>query len=107
TTARSRSGSRSMPGICNSFALAAAFVGLSAVAAAQSTKPLATIGKIAVVEEYASGLEHPWGLAFLPDGRALVTEREGRLRLVENGRLSAPLFGVPDVFARGQGGLLD
>ena len=56
----------------------------------------------------SSGLVNPWGLAFLPDGRMLVTERPGRLRLVtEDGKLSDPLGGVPDVFARGQGGLLD
>ncbi|HEV8265605.1 MAG TPA: PQQ-dependent sugar dehydrogenase [Gemmatimonadales bacterium] len=56
----------------------------------------------------AAGLEHPWGLAFLPDGRMLVTERPGRLRIVErDGRLSPPLDGVPDVYAEGQGGLLD
>jgi glucose/arabinose dehydrogenase len=56
----------------------------------------------------AEGLEHPWGLAFLPDGRMLVTERPGRLRIVErDGRISEPLGGVPEVFARGQGGLLD
>lgn len=55
-----------------------------------------------------SRLEHPWSLAFLPDGRMLVTERPGRLRIVSSaGRLSAPLEGVPNVFARGQGGLLD
>jgi aldose sugar dehydrogenase len=60
------------------------------------------------VETIARGLEHPWALAFLPDGRLLVTERPGRLRLVNReGRLSAPLAGVPRVFARGQGGLLD
>lgn len=60
------------------------------------------------VETVARGLEHPWGLAFLPDGRMLVTERPGRLRLVErDGRLSEPLSGVPPVYARGQGGLLD
>ncbi|HWP37714.1 MAG TPA: PQQ-dependent sugar dehydrogenase [Gemmatimonadales bacterium] len=56
----------------------------------------------------ASGLEHPWGLAFLPDGRMLVTERPGRLRIVgTGGALSDPLPGVPPVAARGQGGLLD
>jgi aldose sugar dehydrogenase len=56
----------------------------------------------------AVGLEHPWALAFLPDGRMLVTERPGRLRLVgRDGQLSAPLSGVPVVLARGQGGLLD
>jgi glucose/arabinose dehydrogenase len=60
------------------------------------------------VDTFARGLEHPWGLAFLPDGRLLVTERPGRLRLVEaGGRLSDPLAGVPAVFAQGQGGLLD
>jgi glucose/arabinose dehydrogenase len=56
----------------------------------------------------ATGLEHPWGMAFLPGGRLLVTERPGRLRIVGNdGRLSAPLAGVPAVDAVGQGGLLD
>ena len=56
----------------------------------------------------AEGLEHPWGLAFLPDGRMLVTERGGRLRLVgADGRLSEPIAGVPPVYAEGQGGLLD
>ncbi len=54
------------------------------------------------------GLVHPWGIAFLPDGRALVTERPGRLRIVgTDGALSAPLTGVPDVDAVRQGGLLD
>jgi len=56
----------------------------------------------------ATGLEHPWGIAFLPDGRALVTERPGRLRIVAaDGTLGAPLEGVPAVAATGQGGLLD
>jgi glucose/arabinose dehydrogenase len=60
------------------------------------------------VETIARGFEHPWALAFLPDGRLLVTERPGRVRIVEpDGRLSAPLAGVPPVLALGQGGLLD
>ncbi|MFZ4410365.1 MAG: PQQ-dependent sugar dehydrogenase [Paracraurococcus sp.] len=60
------------------------------------------------VTEFAAGLDHPWGGAFLPDGRLLVTERPGRLRVVDrNGQVSAPLAGVPAVEARGQGGLLD
>jgi glucose/arabinose dehydrogenase len=60
------------------------------------------------VETIARGLEHPWALAFLPDGRVLVTERPGRMRLVaKDGRLSTPLAGVPKVFASGQGGLHD
>ena len=59
-------------------------------------------------EVVASGLEHPWALAFLPEGRFLVTERPGRVRVVEaDGRLGAPLAGVPEVAASGQGGLLD
>jgi glucose/arabinose dehydrogenase len=53
-------------------------------------------------------LESPWGLAFLPDGRMLVTERPGRLRIVTtDGKISEPLTGVPEVVAEGQGGLLD
>lgn len=60
------------------------------------------------VETVAGGLENPWGLAFLPDGRMLVTERPGRLRIVAtDGALSQPISGVPSVAARGQGGLLD
>lgn len=64
-------------------------------------------GKLAV-EERAKDLNHPWGLAFLPDGRLLLTERAGRLRILgKDGKLSEPLAGVPEVRARGQGGLLD
>ncbi|MEZ5827194.1 MAG: PQQ-dependent sugar dehydrogenase [Hyphomicrobiales bacterium] len=64
-------------------------------------------GKIKV-ETLASGLERPWGIAFLPDGRMLVTERAGRLRILgQDGTLSEPLTGVPEVYAKGQGGLLD
>ena len=60
------------------------------------------------LETVAVGLENPWGMAFLPDGRVLVTERPGRLRIVAtDGSLSAPLAGVPPVAAGGQGGLLD
>lgn len=60
------------------------------------------------VQTFASGLVNPWSLAFLPDGRMLVTERPGRMRIVTaEGQLSPPLKGVPDVWATGQGGLLD
>ena len=56
----------------------------------------------------ASGLVHPWSLALLPDGNWLVTERPGRLRIVTSeGRVGAPIAGLPAVDARGQGGLLD
>ena len=56
----------------------------------------------------ATGIENPWGLAFLPNGKMLVTERPGRLRVVgADGKLSEPVAGLPQVDARGQGGLLD
>ena len=61
-----------------------------------------------VLDTVARGLSHPWSIAFLPDGRLLVTERPGRMRMVgKDGALSPPLAGVPKVFASGQGGLLD
>ena len=64
-------------------------------------------GGISVVT-VAGGLVQPWGLAFLPDGRMLVTEKEGRLRIVaRDGTLTGPLGGVPEVYTGGQGGLLD
>jgi glucose/arabinose dehydrogenase len=56
----------------------------------------------------AKGLVHPWGMAFLPDGRMLVSERPGRLRIVlKDGTISKPLSGLPKIAAVGQGGLLD
>ena len=64
-------------------------------------------GKINV-ETVVEGLDHPWGMAFLPGGQILVTERSGDLRILSpEGTLSAPLTGVPEVVAKGQGGLLD
>jgi glucose/arabinose dehydrogenase len=69
------------------------------VASEQATFELVTV---------VSGLEHPWGMAFLPDESILVTERPGRLRIVRQGQLDpAPIEGVPPVYASGQGGLLD
>jgi aldose sugar dehydrogenase len=60
------------------------------------------------VETVARGLEHPWSLAFLPDGRMLVTERPGRMRIItRDGKLSQPIANVPRVVAGGQAGLLD
>jgi glucose/arabinose dehydrogenase len=87
-----------------------AIVALAAPLGAQGIKsptPESRTG-VVVAETYAEGLQHPWGMAFLPDGRMLVTERPGRLRIVaRDGSLSDPLTGVPEVMARGQGGLLD
>lgn len=79
--------------------------GLGAACAGESTQQTEH-GAIRLVT-VASGLEHPWGMAFLPDGRALVTERPGRLRIVTlDGTVGPALGGVPAVDAVGQGGLL-
>nr|WP_244442587.1 PQQ-dependent sugar dehydrogenase [Azospirillum lipoferum] len=60
------------------------------------------------VSRFADGLERPWGIDFLPDGRALVTEKPGRLRIMaRDGSLSSPLGGTPKVLVQGQGGMLD
>jgi glucose/arabinose dehydrogenase len=79
----------------------------AAGAAQRSPTPDATRGAVRA-ETVARGLVNPWALAFLPDGRLLVTERPGRLRVVTTaGAVSAPVAGVPAVYANGQGGLLD
>ena len=82
---------------------------VAASAACQDKPQVAPSGETKVeVTTVAKGLEHPWALAFLPDGRMLVTERPGRLRYVtREGALSDPIAGVPKVYAEGQGGLLD
>ena len=64
-------------------------------------------GVVMQVEVLAEGLEHPWGIAVLPDGSYLVTERDGRLRHLKDGVLSDAIAGVPKVVAKRQGGLLD
>src|SRR6186713_1482297 len=85
-----------------------AFLLLAAPALAQQPLQVKTEKANLVVETVARGLQNPWGLAFLPDGRMLVTERPGRLRIADaDGSLSEPLQGVPRVAAGGQGGLLD
>jgi glucose/arabinose dehydrogenase len=72
-----------------------------------SPQPSSTPGVVRA-ETFARGLVHPWALEFMPDGRLLVTEKPGRLRIVgTDGTLSAPLSGVPIVHAVSQGGLLD
>jgi glucose/arabinose dehydrogenase len=70
--------------------------------------PAAALAQEVRAEPVAQGLEHPWAVAFLPQGRFLVTERPGRIRVVDaDGKLGPPLAGVPEVAAGGQGGLLD
>jgi glucose/arabinose dehydrogenase len=103
-------------------AIAVAAPGVAAAAAAGAKPPAPAAATHATVvsdrnvpvetgarrETFVEGLEQPWGMAFLPDGRLLVTERPGRLRIVEGGKLlPAAVTGVPEVFAQGQGGLLD
>lgn len=85
--------------------LSAACAQKGADAPRSNTVPASTQGL--KVEEIAKGLEFPWGIALLPNGDALITEKPGRLRLLQNGKLSAPVKGVPQVFYDGQGGLLD
>ncbi len=60
-----------------------------------------------IIETVVTGLKNPWAIDFLPDGRILVTERRGRLRIVEDGKLSDPIKGLPKIIAENQGGLLD
>lgn len=76
--------------------------------AGQTRAPEVLSGVQINAEEIATGLSHPWAIVFLPDGRMLVTERPGRLRVVtREGQISDPVAGLPEVFAQGQGGLLD
>ncbi len=90
-------------------ATAAALFPLAAQAQHHSHKePVMTKAGPVTVEQLAEGLNHPWGMAFLPDGRLLVSERAGPLRILKpDGTLSAPVPGTPKVHARGQGGLQD
>lgn len=89
-------------------AILAAAMLLITPALAQQVQTVQTEAGSITVTNLASGLNHPWGMAFLPDGRLLVTERAGQLRLLGTDHtLSEPLGGTPDVFNRGQGGLLD
>ena len=84
----------------------AKFIALTALSFAL-TAPLAHAQSVRA-EVVASKLQNPWAVAFLPEGRFLVTERPGRLRVIEaNGQVGEPVQGVPDVVAQGQGGLLD
>src|SRR5262245_15454868 len=87
------------------FVLALLLAALPTIAPAQTFKSSAGDLK---VETVVGGLANPWALAFLPDGRMLVTERPGRMRIATpDGKLTPPLGGVPKVFASGQGGLHD
>jgi len=69
--------------------------------------PRESAGVPLAVETLATDLEHPWSVEALPDDGFIVTERPGRLRIVRDGKLSAPLAGLPEIRASGQGGLMD
>lgn len=83
-------------------------LGLVLTAAVTAAQVIPTEEHRLRVVTLVSGLEHPWSLAFLPDGRILVTERPGRLRIVKEGSLEPQaISGLPPIVAKGQGGLLD
>jgi glucose/arabinose dehydrogenase len=104
-----RSARAALRAVLGTAATALVLVGCSQATVAQASDEAisseqATFRVVPVV----TGLEHPWGMAFLPGGEILITERPGRLRLVRDGGLEpAPIAGVPEVYASGQGGLLD
>lgn len=80
---------------------------LSSVVAADPAFVASQQGNLRI-DTVATDLAHPWGISVLPDGRLLVTERDGRLRYIDkSGQLSAPVTGLPAIVVAGQGGLLD
>ena len=88
--------------------LSSATTVLAAPAIGRAQAPLRSAKASLRLVTLSHGLVQPWSMAFLPDGRMLITERPGRLRVFANGRLEpTPLAGVPKVAATGQGGLLD
>lgn len=98
------------------FALTISFLILSAFGCGSSPTGLAESETVSTqndnvkfrVETVAGGLEVPWGFAFLPDGNILLTERPGRVRIIESGKLKAePVFKVADVEPSGESGLMD
>ncbi len=93
--------------------ICANLLGARAMAAGPSAAPVAASAEVPEAEGWRAervveGLEHPWAIAWLPDGAALITERPGRLRLLRAGTLvDEPIAGLPKVLSYGQGGLLD
>lgn len=108
-------GGRNSPRVTYGSRTGTAALGLALLLVACDAAPASTQGQVHRSEQHnfrvatvAEGLAHPWGMAFLPDGGILVTERPGRLRVIRDGRLDpTPIAGVPQVAARGQGGMLD
>jgi len=102
---------RSLSAFCAATVLAAGAA--PAVSAQEAREDLSSTVFRSALHDYrltpvAEGLEHPWSITFLPEGEILITERPGRLRVVRDGELLPdPVAGVPEVYAVGQGGLLD
>ncbi|NRP86228.1 Soluble aldose sugar dehydrogenase YliI [Ensifer adhaerens] len=90
-----------------SIALVASALLSASMAFAEPARTFQTQKVPVKIETIVTGLEHPWAVAVLPDGTYLVTERPGRMRTIRDGKVGAPISGVPEVYARGQGGLLD
>jgi glucose/arabinose dehydrogenase len=90
------------------FLTAAVFICAALGGAPTAAQTFHTAAGDITVSTVAGGLAYPWSLAFMPDGRMLVTERPGRIRIVSpDGKLSKPFAGVPKVFVSGQAGLMD
>ena len=87
--------------------MASVFLATAVAQAPRSPTPPAIDAPVSA-KPVVTGLDNPWGMAFLPDGRMIVTEQPGRVRIVDrDGRLSEPLTGVPQVYTSNQAGLLD
>ncbi|MDF2798195.1 MAG: PQQ-dependent sugar dehydrogenase, partial [Devosia sp.] len=95
---------RISPNQCCAVTIGLLSLGVAMPATAQTVESSAGPLTATILTE---GLDHPWALGFLPDGRMLVTERTGQLRIIDDGEVSAPIEGVPEVYSQGQGGLLD
>ena len=96
-----------MPDLRRTFAIAAFAIACACTVAAPSGAAVIETKSGPVNVEPLAKLNHPWGMTFLPDGRLLITEKPGRLRVYAEGKLSDPIAGVPKVAFKGQGGLLD
>lgn len=91
---------------CNAIATSFALACLAAITWARAHAETLTTQTGAVNVESLAKLDNPWGMIFLPDERLLITEKPGRLRVYSDGKLGAPIKGVPKVVYHGQGGLL-